>query len=179
MQRGGRLIAAPTGEVPLRQLFLQHFTLPRRPHQARPQGEPASPEGSFCTVSDGNLFILTSFYPEGFRNGTQAVPYGFADWFILEPTYFKSGHVRRPKNCQLSIVNFSAAPTVTLVGGTVHPHGLYMQRCLVVLRAANQNLLIAGGNHTMNSPMNHRRYIAWYHSSAQVLFETWRAANSR
>ena len=43
----------------IRPLFLQHFTLPRGPHQARPQGEPASPEGSFCSVSDGNLFILT------------------------------------------------------------------------------------------------------------------------
>ena len=50
---------------------------------------------------------------------------------------------------------------------------------MVVLRAANQNLLIAGGNHTMISPMNHRRYIAWYHSTAQVLFETWRAADCR
>ena len=44
-----------------------------------------------------------------------------------------------------------AAPTVTLVGGTVHSRGLYMQRCLA---------------------MNHRRYIAWYRSTAQVLFET-------
>ena len=82
MQRGGRLVAAPTGVVPLRPLFLQHFTLPRRPHQSRPQGEPASPKGSFCSVSDGNLFILTSFYPEGSRYGTQAVPYGFAGWWF-------------------------------------------------------------------------------------------------
>ena len=51
-----------------------------------------------------------------------------------------------------------AAPTVTLVSGTVHPHGLYMQRCLA---------------------MNHRRYIAWFHSTTQVIFETWRAASSR
>ena len=27
--------------------------------------------------------------------------------------------------------------------------------------------------------MNHRRYIAWYHSTAQVIVGTWRAANSR
>ena len=51
-----------------------------------------------------------------------------------------------------------AAPTGTSVSGTIHPHGLYMQRSLA---------------------MNHRRYIAWYHSSTQVIFETWRAANSR
>ena len=42
-------------------------------------------------------------------------------------------------------------PTVSLVGGFFHPHGLYSLRCLVVLRAANQNLLIASGNHTMIS----------------------------
>ena len=51
-------------------------------------------------------------------------------------------------------------PTVSLVGGTVQPHGLYMQRSMVVLRAANQNLLIAGGNHTLIPSMNHRRHIA-------------------
>ena len=33
----------------IRLLFLECFTLPRGPHQARP-GEPASPEGSSCTV---------------------------------------------------------------------------------------------------------------------------------
>ena len=42
--------------------------------------------------------------------------------------------------------------------GSIHPHGLYSSRCLA---------------------MNHRRYIAWYRSSAQVVFETWRAASSR
>ena len=59
------------------------------------------------------------------------------------------------------------------------PHGLYSERCMVVLRAANQNLLIAGGNHTLIPSMDHRRYIAWYRSTAQVVFGTWRAANSR
>ena len=39
----------------IRPQFLERFTLPRGPHQARP-GEPASPEGSFCTVSGGILF---------------------------------------------------------------------------------------------------------------------------
>ena len=32
---------------------------------------------------------------------------------------------------------------------------------------------------TWHVAMNHRRYIAWYHSTARVVFETWRAANSR
>ena len=49
-------------------------------------------------------------------------------------------------------------PTVSLVGGTVHPHRLYSLRCMA---------------------MNHRRYIAWFHSTAQVVFDTWRAASSR
>ncbi len=39
----------------IRPLFLQYFTPPRGPHQARP-GEPASPKGSSCTVSDGTPF---------------------------------------------------------------------------------------------------------------------------
>ena len=42
-------------------------------------------------------------YSQRPRNGTQAVPYGFADWCIFEPTYSKNGHVRRPNNCQLSM----------------------------------------------------------------------------
>ena len=37
-------------------------------------------------------------------------------------------------------------------------HGLYLQRFMA---------------------MNHRRYIAWYRSTAQVVFGTWRAASSR
>ena len=51
-----------------------------------------------------------------------------------------------------------AAPTVSLVGVFFHPHGLYSSRCLA---------------------MNHRRYIAWYHSPAQVIFGTWRVADCR
>ena len=51
-----------------------------------------------------------------------------------------------------------AAPTDTLVGGTIHPHKLYSLHCLA---------------------MNHRRYIAWFHSTTRVVFETWRAASSR
>ena len=49
-------------------------------------------------------------------------------------------------------------PTVSLVGVTVHPHRLYLKRCLA---------------------MNHRRYIAWFHSSVRVIFGTWRAADCR
>ena len=51
-----------------------------------------------------------------------------------------------------------AAPTDTPVGDTIHPHKLYSLRCLA---------------------MNHRRYIAWFHSTTRVVFETWRAASSR
>ena len=78
----------------IRLLFLEHFTPPRGPHQARP-GEPASPEGSFCTV---------------------------------------------------------------LLGGIIQPYGLYTLRFMA---------------------MNHRRYIAWYHSTIQVIYGAWRAASSR
>ena len=44
-----------------------------------------------------------------------------------------------------------AAPTVSLVGDTVQPHGLYSE---------------------CGMAMNHRRYIAWYHSTARVVFGT-------
>ena len=46
-------------------------------------------------------------------------------------------------------------------GAPFCPHGLYSLRSMVVLRAANQNLLIAGGNHTLIPSMNHRRYIGY------------------
>ena len=39
------------------------------------------------------------------------------------------------------------------------PHGLYSLRSMVVLRAANQNQMIAGGNHTLISSLGQRRYI--------------------
>ena len=44
-----------------------------------------------------------------------------------------------------------AAPTDTLEGYTVQPHGVYMQRFMA---------------------MNHRRYIAWFRSTARVKFGT-------
>ena len=52
---------------------------------------------------------------------------------------------------------------------------------MVVLRAANQNQMIAGGNHTLISSLGQRRYIVpcigWYHSTLQVVIATWRAAD--
>ena len=45
----------------IRLLFLQCFPPPRGPHQARP-GEPASPEGSFCTVLLGGITQLHRLY---------------------------------------------------------------------------------------------------------------------
>ena len=48
----------------IRLLFLQHFTLPRGPHQARP-GDPASPEGSSCTVLLGGTIHPHGLYSKG------------------------------------------------------------------------------------------------------------------
>ena len=48
-----------------------------------------------------------------------------------------------------------AAPTDTPVRGLIQPHGLYSE---------------------CGMAMNHRRYIAWFHSTARVMFETLRAA---
>ena len=51
----------------IRLLFHEHFTPPRGPHQAR-LGEPASPEGSSCTASDGipvhSYVVITGTFPE-------------------------------------------------------------------------------------------------------------------
>ena len=44
-----------------------------------------------------------------------------------------------------------AAPTCTSVSGSVQPHRFYSERCMA---------------------MNHRRYIAWFHSTARVVFGT-------
>ena len=44
------------------------------------------------------------------------------------------------------------------IGDTIQPHGLYLLHGMA---------------------MNHRRYIAWYHSTAQVAVGTWRAADCR
>ena len=58
--------------------------------------------------------------------------------------------------CHVSGTAHRPFPTVSLVGGFVQPHGLYTERCLA---------------------MNHRRYIAWYHSTIQIVYGTWRAAD--
>ena len=47
----------------IRPLFLQHFTPPRGPHQARP-GEPASPKGSSCTVLWGGAIQPHGLYSQ-------------------------------------------------------------------------------------------------------------------
>ena len=47
----------------IRLLFLECFTPPRSPHQARP-GEPASPEGSSCTVLLGSAIQPHRFYSQ-------------------------------------------------------------------------------------------------------------------
>ena len=52
----------------------------------------------------------------------------------------------------------SFARNDTSGGGSIRPHRLYSERGMA---------------------MNHRRYIAWYHSTTQVVFEAWRAANCR
>ena len=59
--------------------------------------------------------------------------------------------VRTGYNCNVSGTAHRPFPTFSLVGGFFHPHGLYSLRCLA---------------------MDHRRYIAWYHSSTRVIFET-------
>ena len=53
--------------------------------------------------------LRNTIHPHGLysgrpRNGTQAVPYGFADWCMFEQTYSKNGRPS-PNNCQLSIVH--------------------------------------------------------------------------
>ena len=75
--------------------------------------------------------------------------------FNKEPTQDKTGHLGRflDSLCSLGMTCRGGVPFC--------PHGLYSERCMVVLRAANQNLLIAGGNHSLIPPMNHRRYIGY------------------
>ena len=79
-KRGGRQIAAPTGVVPLRLLFLQCGTWYRASSTA--YGGPPSPKGKVLrdTIQPHGL------YSERSRNGTQAVPYGFAGRWILSTT---------------------------------------------------------------------------------------------
>ena len=89
----------------------------------------------FCII--GNSSVLSG------RNGTQAVPYGFAGgWYrLITQVVFAACHgdESSPLHC---VVPFNRTgyichapgtahrpfPTVSLVGGTVQPHKLYMQR---------------------------------------------------
>ena len=88
----------------------------RRPAGASsvsPKGEPASPRGKLLYRIGRTPVESDRDIPEGSRNGTQAVPYGFAEGYIFEPAFSKNGHIchlnncqlRRIVNCQLSIVN--------------------------------------------------------------------------
>ena len=86
----------------IRLLFLECFTLPRGPHQARP-GEPASPEGSFCSVLLGGIIQPYGLYLQRFvaMNHRRYIAWFKNVRFLTCPG--KRAHV--PKNCQLSIVH--------------------------------------------------------------------------
>ena len=59
------------------------------------------------------MLVGATIHPHGLnserpRNGTQAVPYNFADWYIFLQNVFKKAGTSVPQiivNCQLSIVN--------------------------------------------------------------------------
>ena len=82
----------------IRPLFVQRFTPPRGPHQARP-GEPASPERSSCTVSDGHTdqgCTTTTATGTTVRRGTVAVdpryiPYGTRMFIVASDGSFLYG----------------------------------------------------------------------------------------
>ena len=66
---------------------------------------PASPAGKRLYRTLGCWSLSDTVPSFQVRNGTQAVPYGSADWCVFLPMYSKNGHIRRPNNCQLSTVN--------------------------------------------------------------------------
>ena len=68
-----------------------------------------------------------------------------------EPTQDKTGNSGR------FLDSHSFARNDMSVGGSVQLHGIYLQRGMA---------------------MNHRRYIAWFHSTTQVIYGTSRAANN-
>ena len=142
----------------IRPLFMQHFAPPRRPHQSRPRGEPASPEGSSCSVSAGLRLNLTEIYPEGSPERHTGRSLRFRWWV---DSFNHTGYICNvaggrlpPLQTHWWVVSFNRTgymcnvpgtarrpfPTVLLVGVTVQPHRLYSKRCLA---------------------MNHRRYIAF------------------
>ena len=102
----------------IRLLFHEHFTPPRGPHQAR-LGEPASPEGSSCTVSDGipvhSYVVITGTFPE--RHIGRSLRF-----------HWRGGSAQPHRLCSKRGGRQVAAPTVTLVGSTVQPHRLYSKR---------------------------------------------------
>ena len=94
-------------------------------------------------------FIHTGCFCNVSRNGTQTVLYDFADgWYRLSAQVILvtlHGDESSPLHC---VVPFNRTgyirgvpgtahrpfPTVSLEGGLVHPHGLCLRRCMVVLR---------------------------------------------
>ena len=68
----------------IRLLFPQCFTLPRGSLISLAQGRASFPTGeAFVPCRGAHRLNQTLFYPERSRNGTQAVPYGFAGGYIL------------------------------------------------------------------------------------------------
>ena len=57
--------------------------VPHFPHQARPRASQLPPGEALVPCRVTHRLNRTLFYPEGPRNGTQAVPYGFAGGGIL------------------------------------------------------------------------------------------------
>ena len=143
-----------------------------------------------CVIAPGNHWYLircAEHHPYGHAVGDSIHPHGlysergmamnhrrYIAWFRLTARVlfgtFPERHTGRSLRFRWWVIPFNHTgcirdapgtahrpfPTVSLVGGTVHPHRLYSLRCMA---------------------MNHRRYIAWFHSTAQVVFDTWRAAS--
>ena len=78
---------------------------------------------------------------------------------VEESTTLEDGPTQ-DKACYLSrfLDSHSFARNDMSICDSIQPHGLYSGRCMA---------------------MNHRRYIAWYRSTAQVIIATWRAADCR
>ena len=64
-------------------------------------------------------------------------------------------------------VSSNAKTFVVVLGGTIQPNGLYSPRCQP----------LAGLDGVGSTPLHLVPYIGSYHSSAQVIFDTWRAAD--
>ena len=111
-------------------------------------------------------------YPSRSRNGTQAVPYGFAGRWILSTT-------------QVIFATWRAADCRPYRRSSIHPHGVYLLRGM----AMNHRRYIAYPIHPhglyWGRPRNGTQAVPYgfaggrYRSTARVVFGTWRAANSR